>query len=253
MRKAVSAIIIAKNAEPLLAECLRSISWVDEIVVLDSCSEDRTCDIAREFGAKVFETQDWPGFGPQRQKAQSLASHDWVFMIDVDEQVSAELRSSIETLLENPDPAKVYSFDRLSNFFGRFIRTSGWHPDWVERLYNKEHFSYNDAAVHERVDCRKDQVDKLHGYLLHYTATDYQDFMRKSLRYSGDWAQARYQRGKRTSIPGIIMHSLGTILVKYLLKRGFMDGRHGLLLALTSGIYTFHKYTQLWLLQQEKH
>ena len=251
-RQAVSAVIIAKNAEGYLAECLDSVSFADEIILLDSGSEDGTVALAESKGAQVYQSEDWPGFGKQRQRAQAYANHDWVFMLDVDERVSDELRRSIEQTLENPDPDKVYCFDRLSDFFGRFIRTSGWYPDWVARLYHKDRFAYNNAEVHERVDCARTQERKLGGYLYHYTTGDYRDYMSKSLRYADDWSRVRYARGKRTSIPGILVHSLGTILIKYLLRRGFMDGKQGLLLALTSGIYTFHKYTALWILQRRK-
>jgi len=251
-RQPVSAVIIAKNAANDLPACLASIEWADEIVLVDSGSEDETVRIAEQFGARVHQHFDWPGYGPQRQRAQSYASHDWIFMIDVDERVSAQLRQSIETILETPDPQKVYCFDRVSDFFGRFIRTSDWYPDWVERLYHKAHFAYDDAQVHERVVCTSAQKSKLKGELLHYTTSTYDSFMKKSLRYADDWSRDRFARGKRTSVVEVFVRSLGTFLVKYLLRRGFMDGKHGLLLAGVSSVYTFNKYAALWVLQNRR-
>lgn len=251
-RKAVSAVIIAKNAANDLPACLDSIRWVDEIVLVDSGSDDETIAIAESYGAKVFQHTDWPGYGPQRQRAQKHASHEWIFMIDVDERVTPELRASIEALLEAPDPDKVYCFDRVSDFFGRLIHSSGWYPDWVERLYHTAHFAYDDAQVHERVRCTESQKARLSGELLHYTTSSYDAFMKKSLRYAQDWSNERYQRGKRTSAPGVFVRSLGTFLVKYLLRRGFTEGTHGLMLAGVSAVYTFHKYAALWVLQQKE-
>ncbi len=249
-RQAITAVLIAKNAATDLPDCLESIAWVDEIVLLDSGSDDDTVAIAESFGAKVFVSEDWPGFGSQRQRAQSYASNDWIFMIDVDERVTPALRASIESLLTQPNADKVYCFDRVSDFFGRFIRTSGWYPDWVERLYRKDKFSYNDAPVHERVVCESAQKVKLAGELLHFTTGSYNDFMQKSLRYASDWSEQRYARGKRTTLGGVFVRSLGTFLIKYILRRGFMEGRHGVLLAGVSAVYTFNKYGSLWVLQQ---
>lgn len=249
-RQPVSAVIIAKNAAREIEDCLRSIDWVDEIVVVDSGSTDGTQELARSFGAQVFEYPDWPGFGPQRQRAQLHVSNDWLFMIDVDERVSAELRTSIEKVLENPDPAKVYCFSRLSEFFGRMMYRSGWYPDKVARFYHRDHFHYDDAQVHEKVSCQRvDQID-LDGDLLHFTTPDYPSFAAKSVRYACDWAQARFQRGKRTSIAGIVLHVAGCFLRKYVMQLGVLEGRHGFMLACVSSVYTFNKYAALWALQQ---
>lgn len=251
-RQPVSAVIIAKNAARDIGACLRSIDWVDEIIVVDSGSTDGTQDLARSFGAKVFDYPDWPGFGPQRQRAQSHVSNAWLFMIDVDERVTPELRASIENVLRNPDPTKVYCFSRLSDFFGRMMYRSGWYPDKVARLYHRDHFRYDDAQVHEKVACpRAAQVD-LDGELLHFTTPDYPSFAAKSVRYACDWAQARHQRGKRTSIAGIVLHVAGCFLRKYFLQLGLLEGRHGFMLACVSSVYTFNKYAALWALQQRE-
>uniref|UniRef100_UPI00066D779D glycosyltransferase family 2 protein n=2 Tax=Serratia TaxID=613 RepID=UPI00066D779D len=133
-RKSLSVVMIAKNEAELLPDCLRSVEWADEIIVLDSGSEDDSVAIAAGLGAKVFTHTDWQGFGKQRQLAQSYASHDYVLMIDADERVTPELRQSIERVLNAPDDGAVYSCARRNLFLGRFMRHSGWYPDRVNRL-----------------------------------------------------------------------------------------------------------------------
>lgn len=249
-REPVSAVLITKNAALHIEACLDSIRWADEIIVLDSGSSDGTVALAKKAGATVHQSDDWPGFGPQRQRAQQYASHDWIFMIDVDERVTPQLRQSIENALLSPDANTVFRFNRLSDFFGRFIKTSGWYPDRVVRLYHAKRYAYNNAMVHEKVACDGARMVDLEGHLLHYTTDSYQGFMAKSLSYAQAWAEERHGRGKRTSLGGIALHTAGMFLRKYLLQRGFTEGKHGLLLAWVSSVYTFNKYACLWTLQQ---
>ena len=250
-KELVTAVIIAKNAGRDLEACLESIKWVDEIVLLDSGSTDDTVEIALRHGTKVHYGTDWPGFGIQRQRAQALASNDWVFMIDVDERVSPELQKNIEQILIAPNPKKAYRFNRLTDFFGRFIRTSGWHPDWVSRLYHKDYFSYNSALVHEILSSEGSEED-LKGDLFHYTTSTYLDFISKSSRYACSWADERYRQGKRVYFIAIPLRSLSHFIVKYVFQRGFLEGKHGFLLAILSSFYTFHKYSALWILNREQ-
>jgi (heptosyl)LPS beta-1,4-glucosyltransferase len=171
-------------------------------------------------------------------------------MIDVDEEVSPELRRSIEQVLTAPAPEKVYVFQRLSDFFGCWMYHGGWYPDPVARLYHKDRFRFDDAAVHERLACARTAEVVLDGHLLHYTTADYRHVAGKSVRYACDWADARFSRGKRTSMMGILAHSLGCFVRKYFLQRGMLAGRHGFMLACVSTVYTFNKYAALWALQQ---
>lgn len=158
MSTRLSVVMIAKNAADLLPDCLASVAWADEIVILDSGSTDNTADVARAAGAKVFTDTDWQGYGIQRQRAQGYATGDYVLMIDTDERVTPELRQAIQTVLAAPQPGAVYSIARRNYFLGRFMRHSGWYPDRVMRLYARERYQYNNNLVHESLACDNAQV-----------------------------------------------------------------------------------------------
>ncbi|WP_413531182.1 glycosyltransferase family 2 protein [Rahnella inusitata] len=244
-KKRLSVVLIARNEAGLLAECLESVSWADEIILLDSGSEDETLDVAREFGAKVFTHTDWPGFGKQRQLAQSHATGDYILMIDADERVSPELRQSVEKVLNNPQENTVYSLGRSNLFLGKFMRHSGWYPDRVNRLY-PAHFHYNDDLVHESLETKDAKVVPLQGDLLHLTCRDFFTFQRKQLNYAEAWATQRHQQGRRCSFFSVISHTLGAFVKTWILRAGFLDGKQGLILAGVNAQYTFNKYAALW-------
>ncbi|CAI1170802.1 glycosyltransferase family 2 protein [Serratia proteamaculans] len=247
-RKSLSVVIIAKNEAGLLPDCLRSVAWADEIVILDSGSQDDSVAVAESLGAKVFTHVDWQGFGKQRQLAQSYASHDYILMIDADERVTPELRQSIEQTLTAPDDNQVYSCARRNLFLGRFMRHSGWYPDRVNRLYANQRYRYNDNLVHESLTINGVKVVPLSGDLLHLTCRDFFAFQRKQLRYAEEWANQRHQAGKRCGYLSILTHTLGAFCKTWLLRAGFLDGKQGLLLAVVNAQYTFNKYAALWAL-----
>lgn len=243
----LSAVLITKNAGPEFRRCLDSLRFADEIVILDSGSTDGTLQMAEQAGARVYQSEDWPGFGPQRQRAQAHAQGEWVFWVDTDEVVTDELAQSVLNAIDRAPTNTVFQLNRLSWFFGRFIRHSGWYPDRIVRLHRREEFHYDDALVHEKVACEGAKVESLSGDLLHYTATDFNEYLVKSVRYANDWAEGRARRGKRASLWSACSHSLGAFLRKYLLQRGFLDGRHGFLLAMFTAYYVFNKYAALWI------
>ncbi|HBE9081335.1 glycosyltransferase family 2 protein [Serratia fonticola] len=247
-RKSLSVVMIAKNEAELLSECLQSVAWADEIIVLDSGSSDGSVALAESLGAKVFTHTDWQGFGKQRQKAQSYATQDYVLMIDADERVTPELRHAIEQVLANADDNVVYSLGRRNLFLGRFMRHSGWYPDRVNRLYANQRYRYNDDLVHESLNTGGAKVVPLQGDLLHLTCRDFFAFQRKQLHYAEQWAIQRYQAGKRCGYLSILTHTLGAFCKTWLLRAGFLDGKQGLLLAVVNAQYTFNKYAALWAL-----
>ncbi|EOC0587547.1 glycosyltransferase family 2 protein [Cronobacter sakazakii] len=250
MRARLSVVMIAKNAASLLPDCLASVAWADEIVVLDSGSSDDTVAVATAAGAKVFTESDWQGYGIQRQRAQQCASGDYILMIDTDERVTPELAQAIRQVLKQPDPQAVYSIARRNLFLGRFMRHSGWYPDRVTRLYARERYRYNDNQVHESLDAPGARVVTLSGDLLHLTCRDFASFQRKQLNYATAWAQERHQQGKKVSVPGIFGRTLAAFCKTLILRAGVLDGRQGWLLAVVNAQYTFNKYTELWALNR---
>lgn len=203
MSQRLSVVMIAKNAADLLPDCLDSVAWAGEIVLLDSGSEDNTAEIARAAGVKVYTNTDWQGYGVQRQRAQSYATGDYVLMIDTDERITPELQQAIQGVLAAPQSGAVYSIARRNYFLGRFMRHSGWYPDRVMRLYERERYQYNDNLVHESLACDNAPVVALNGDLLHLTCRDFASFQRKQLNYATAWAQERHQRGKKATLTGI--------------------------------------------------
>ena len=241
----ISAVLIVKNEAKKLSDCLKSLAWADEIVVLDSGSSDNTLAIATEFSAKVFINTDWQGFGVQRERAASFATGDWIFMIDADERVTPELQQSILTAVQQP-PA-IWFVNRLCWCFGRFIKHSGMHPDWVPRLYPRGRAIYDATRVHERlVNNQKLPEKKLAGNLLHYLYDSIRHQQQKAAHYAEEWALQRAQAGRKTSLTSASLHAFACFLRMYIFRLGFLDGKQGFLLALLLSQSTFAKYAELW-------
>ncbi|HEY7885775.1 MAG TPA: glycosyltransferase family 2 protein [Cellvibrionaceae bacterium] len=242
----VSAVLIVKNEQHKIADCLASLTWADEVVVLDSGSTDDTCAIAQRLGARVEVNTDWQGFGIQRQRAEALAQGQWIFMIDADERVDAELRESIQAAVAG-EPA-VYEANRLCHCFGRTIRHSGMFPDWTPRLYPKGLAHYDDIRVHERLRNPQGLPERRLAGLLHHLVYDnLRHLLVKTAHYADEWATDRAARGKKGSLWAAVGHGWWRFFSMYILRRGFLDGGQGLLLALVMGHATFVKYADLWI------
>lgn len=248
MRPRLSVVMIAKNAADVLADCLASVSWADEIILLDSGSDDNTVALAEAAGARVYTNSDWQGYGIQRQRAQDCATGDYILMIDTDERVTPQLADAIRQALAQPQSDAVYSIARRNLFLGRFMRHSGWYPDRVTRLYSRERYRYNDNRVHESLQAPGAKVIALQGDLEHLTCRDFASFQRKQLAYATAWAQERHSKGKKVSVAAIFGHTLGAFCKTLLLRGGVLDGKQGWLLAVVNAQYTFNKYTELWAL-----
>jgi len=247
----LSVVLIVMNEAESLAECLDTVSWADEIVVVDSGSRDDTVKIAKQYTDKVFTENDWQGFGIQRQRAQQQASGDWVLMLDADERITPQLVEEIRQVVATNNQQYVYSVPRLSYVFGRFIRHSGWYPDYVTRLYPRTEAAYNDSRVHEKLVYTDNMTEKkLSGDLLHYTYRDLEHYLVKSAHYAAEWAQQRHARGKRSSLLQGLIHGIGCFIKMYIVRAGFLDGKQGFLLAVLSAHSTFVKYADLWIRQQ---
>jgi glycosyltransferase involved in cell wall biosynthesis len=250
-RPTLSAIVITRNEAHNLHDCLQSMhGLVDEIIVVDSQSTDATVAIAQQHGAKVTQPSDWPGFGVQKNRALELATCDWVFSIDADERVTPELAAEIEGVLRTNPDHMAYQVPRLSWYCGRFMQHSGWQPDFVLRLFKRGTAKFTNDLVHERlvVDV---PVQKLSGILLHYSFMNFSQVLLKINAYSEASAQQAYAKGKRATVFTAIGHGFWAFFKTYFLKAGFLDGQHGLALAISNGEGTYYRYMKLWLLTKD--
>jgi (heptosyl)LPS beta-1,4-glucosyltransferase len=245
----LAVALIVKNEAKNLEACLNTVAnWVDEIVVLDSGSTDKTEQVARKYTEKFHVNKDWPGFGPQRRLAQEYVESDFVLWLDADERITDELKISIQQAVEKNEPNTLYSICRLSWVFGRYIRHCGWYPDRVVRLYPTQLTQYDDSLVHEKVEISTDMnVKELSGDAIHYTYNDLHHYLVKSAGYAQAWAEQREKRGKKSSILEGMLHAVACFLKMYVFKAGFLDGKQGFLLSVLSAHSTLVKYADLWI------
>jgi len=244
----LSVIIITRNEAANILACIESVAWADEIVVVDSGSTDATVEICRKAGAKVF-VHDWPGFGEQKNRALSYATGEWVLSIDADERVTPESRAEIEASIQC-DHTIAYEIPRLSSFCGRFMRHSGWHPDYVLRLFRREKGRFSDALVHESVLIHGSTA-RLQQPLLHYSYRDFDDVLSKLNSYSSAASVMLQRRGKKGSLKQALLHGLWAFFRTYFLRAGFLDGREGFMLAVMNAENSYYRYIKLWLKQKQ--
>jgi hypothetical protein len=246
-RAPLTVTIIALDAARVLPRCLESVRWADEILVLDSGSSDDTAAIAAGFGARVIQ-QSWLGFGPQKQKAVELASHDWIFSIDTDECVSDPLRSAIEAALRT-GTSMVFAMPRCNRFLGRWLRHGEGYPDWSTRLFHRHHARWSDDTVHERV-VTSAPIARLTGDLLHESAETIESYLAKQDRYTTLVAHTIRASGRSVSVLSMIGSPIVRFFKFYIVRGGFLDGIPGLI-HITIGCWTsFLKYAKAWALQR---
>jgi glycosyltransferase involved in cell wall biosynthesis len=248
----LSVIIITKNEQHHIHDCILSVAHVaNEVIVLDSQSSDQTVAIAQSLGALVITSADWSGFGVQKNRALSHATGDWVLSIDADERLSPELAQEIKALLEYEPNYNSYSMQRLSWYCGRLIKYSGWQDDRVIRLFKRGYAVFTNDLVHERlVASATGQGDLISGQLqssmMHYSFADFDQVLGKVNRYSSLWAEQQFKEGKTASFSDAILHAVAAFVKTYLIKRGFLDGVHGLALSLSNAQGAYYKYLKLW-------
>lgn len=238
----ISVAIITKNEEKNLPDCLRSVSFAADIVVVDSGSTDKTVEMARDFGASVF-VEDWKGYGPQKNSAVGKCKHEWVLIIDADERVSEEMRQEIILTLEKPE-ADAYSFPRKNYFHGKWIKHCGWWPDRVARLFKKSKGKVNEALVHEAVEVTG-TVMELNTPIIHEPIRDLRSILDKINIYSSLGAETLFQKGKKVSTPSAFLRGIIAFLKLYILKLGFLDGHEGFVISFSHAVNTCYKYLKL--------
>ncbi len=237
--------LITHNAAARLVQCLESVAFADEIVVVDGGSTDGTVEIAERHRARVIVARDWPGFGPQKNRALDALSTDWVLSIDADEIVSPELAASIRAALAAPH-ADAYAVDRLSSFCGTWVRHSGWYPDWIPRLFKRGTARFSDDLVHERFVLSGDpRVARLEGKLMHYSYEDLEAVLRKLDAYSSAGARQRHAAGKRGGFGVAVSRSAWAFVRTYVLRRGFLDGKTGFMIALFNAQTVYYRFLKL--------
>lgn len=246
----VAAIVITRNEAPVIGRCLESVRWADEIILLDSGSTDRTVEIAQARGARVVATPDWPGPGPQRNRAIDQASADWILALDADEWVTPELRDEILAAVRAPGDRVGYRIPRLSSYCGRRMRHSGWWPDYVSRLFRRGRARFGGGIVHDHL-VPDGPLGKLGNPLLHEAITDLDDMLLKLNSYSTWGAQMLHERGRRAGLGTALGHGLWTFLKTYLLRAGFLDGREGFMLAVSNAEGAYYKYLKLMLMARQ--
>ncbi len=246
-RQRLSAVLITRDAAGQLAECLASLAFCDEIVVVDAGSTDGTQALAAKHGARVIESE-WRGFGPQKQFAVAQAANNWVLCIDADERVSEPLRRSILAVLPAPTLG-AYRFARCNRFMGRYLRHGEGYPDWSLRFFDRRVARWSDDAVHERV-IAGGEVGTLAGDLLHDSAESLETYLAKQNRYSTLAAEAALAGGRRAGVTQLLMSPLLRFVKFYFLRLGLLDGLPGLVHILIGCTASFAKYAKMLAFQK---
>lgn len=240
----ISASVIVYNEEANIRELCESIQWVDEIVIVDSFSSDRTREIAAEFTDKIFD-HEFKGYKDKHEFADSKATGDWILWMDADERITPELRAEIESLKERSDLPDGFEMPRRTWFAGKWINHSGWYPDRQMRLYRKEASYWDGVAPHETARV-KGKVERLSGHILHYTKKDLSDYHRTVDSYTSLAAAGMEKKGRVASASRMFVGATAGFVRSYIIKQGFRDGVQGLIIAMFTAYGVFLKYAKLW-------
>lgn len=243
-REKLSVAIITFNEEACLSACLASVDFADEIIIVDCGSTDNTLKIADRAGAKII-SQDWLGFGPQKQVAVSHCQHDWVLLLDGDEQVSPQARLVIGQILKGEQEGQAFSFPRKNYFCQQWIKGGGWWPDRLVRLFRSGEAKVSDDLVHETVQTTG-PVRKLAAPIIHHTNKNLKLTLEKQNVYSSIGADKLAKNGRQVSMFMALARASWAFFYRYLIRRGFMDGQAGLIIAVLGFYISFFKYAKLY-------
>lgn len=242
----VSAIIITKNGEATIRRCVESVAWADEIVVVDSGSTDRTEAICAEFNVRFYRTPDFPGHGPQKNRALDKAQGEWIVSLDSDEWMPAELRAEVAATLADPGKHAAFAIPRRSSFCGRFMKHSGWWPDYVVRLFRRDASRFSEDHAHDRLVI-KGSTGRLRQPIMHEAINDLEQVIGKMNLYSTSSARILHGQGRRASIWTALLHGGWAFFRTYFLRLGFLDGREGFMLAVANAEGSYYRYVKLML------
>jgi len=240
----LSIAIITKNEEENILSCLQSISFAQQIVIVDSGSTDKTLEIAADFGCEIY-SEEWQGFGPQKQLAIEKCRLPWILVLDADERIPPETAVIIKKIVTDPDVRQAgFSFPRKNYFQGRWIKHAGWWPDRIVRLFRKDEGKMSEAVVHESVVVRG-EIGYLDVVIEHYTESRLSKIIRKIDRYSTLGAETAFKEGKSSTTGGAFLRAFFTFIQDYFFRLGILDGMPGLTLAVTDSVNKFFKYAKL--------
>ncbi|WP_321869178.1 glycosyltransferase family 2 protein [Paraburkholderia tropica] len=249
-RATLSVIVVAMNEAHDIRDCLESVRGLAlETIVFDSGSTDGTPDICRALGARVFET-DWPGDGPQKNRALAEARGDWVICLDADERLSPELRAEIEALLAQGSPHAAFSTPRRSSFCGRFMKHSGWWPDRIVRLFRRGSARFTDVRTHTHLEI-DGTTGRFDGPFIHISMPDLHEALDKTNVYSSEGALTMAENGKRSSLAKALGKGFWAFFRTWVIRAGFLDGAEGLMLAINNAETTYYRYAKLALLTRD--
>jgi glycosyltransferase involved in cell wall biosynthesis len=249
----LSVTVITKNEQGNIGDCLQSVEFAGERIVLDSGSTDRTPEIVGAARAVLVQSSDWPGFGPQKNRALEHVSGRWVLSIDADERVSPALAAEISAAILKADAEGgevAFEIPRLTQFCGVWIRHCGWTPDHVLRLFKRGEARFSDDLVHEKLLLLdpETQVIRLKTQLLHYSYPSPAHYWRKLQQYSQDWARQKHQEGKKVSIVRALVSGVAAFVRSYIFRLGFLDGAMGFAVCTMQAQAAFGKYFELYYL-----
>jgi glycosyltransferase involved in cell wall biosynthesis len=248
----ISVCIIAYNEADKIDRCLQGVSWVDEIIVVDSGSTDKTVEICRGYAHKI-EYRAWSGYVDQKNYVVSLAKNDWVLSLDADEEISPELSTEIQNLLQQDTlPVSGYKIPRLTYYLGKWIKHSGWYPDYQLRLFNKKTAKWVGKELHEHVEVNG-SIDILRSPLYHYTYRDIAEHLETVNRFATLWAKEQTLiRRKSPRAIMLFIRPLIKFFECYFWKSGFLDGYQGIIIAGISSFYVFLRYSKLYELYRQQ-
>ncbi len=246
----LSVILITKNESNNILGCLNSVKFADEWIIVDSGSNDDTVAKARTFGATVIET-DWPGFGPQKNRALDIATGDWILSIDADERITPELADEMFRIIQSADTADAYEILRKGWYCGKFMNHGDWSNDYVVRLFKKGTACFTDDKIHERLVVNG-TTRKLESPMLHYSFMNFSEVLQKIDSYTELSAQQKYKQGKKGSVGKALGHGLWAFIRGYIIKGGFLDGGQGLALAISNAEGSYYRYLKIWLMQEKE-
>ncbi len=245
----LSVILITKNEGHNIWDCLNTVSFASEWIVVDSGSTDDTVLLAKEFGATVIQTDNWPGFGIQKNRALSAATGDWILSIDADERITPELAEEIKKTVQSPDAFDAYEIQRYSWYCGKFIRYGDWSKDYVLRLFKRHHAQFTNDLVHERL-VATGKIGRLKKSMKHYSYTNFSQVLQKIDSYTEYSAIQKHRQGKKAGVGTALLHGLWAFIRGYILRLGFLDGSHGLALAISNAENSYYRYLKIWQLEQ---